>query len=54
MVKEISCQRAGIDCEFLIRADDTPELVDFVQEHCTEQHGEDVSEADLREQLVEV
>lgn len=54
MVKEISCRRGGIDCEFLIRSEDTPELLGFVREHCSEQHGVDVSEADLRDQLVEV
>lgn len=54
MVNERSCKRADIDCEFLIRSEDTAELLAFVQEHCTEQHGVDVSEADLREQLVDV
>ena len=54
MVKEISCQRAGIDCAFLIRSDDIAALVDVAQNHCSEQHGVDVSEADLRERSVEV
>lgn len=53
MAKEISCKQAGIDYAFLIRSDDTPELVDFVQEHCNEQHGVNVSKADLRKRLVE-
>jgi predicted small metal-binding protein len=54
MAKEISCRQAGIDCEFLIRSEDTPELLGFVQEHCSEQHDVDASENDLREQMVEV
>lgn len=54
MAKEISCQRAGIDCEFLIRSADVSEMLGFVRAHCSDQHGVDVSEGDLREQMVDV
>ena len=54
MVKEISCRRASIDCEFLIRSEHTPELLGFVQEHASEQHGAHVPKDDLRDQLTDV
>lgn len=54
MVNELSCKRAGIDCEFLIRSEDTSELLGIVQDHCTDHHGVDASVDDLREQIVDV
>jgi predicted small metal-binding protein len=54
MVKEIRCRGAGIDCEFLIRSEQIEEMLGFVQEHASEQHDYDVSEDDLRDELIDI
>ena len=54
MVKEISCRGAGIDCEFLIRSEQTEEMLGFVKEHANTQHDLGVSEDDLRGEIIDV
>lgn len=49
MVTEVNCKNAGYDdCEFLIRSENTDELIQFVRSHAEETHGQAVSESDVR------
>lgn len=44
MVKEVSCIHAGFeDCEFLIRSEAEPELIQIVQQHAENTHNISVS-----------
>lgn len=55
MAKEVNCKQAGYDdCEFLIRSENTDELIGFVRTHAEETHGHEVSESDVRGLLQDV
>lgn len=44
MVKEVSCIHAGFeDCEFLVRSENRPELIEIVREHADRTHDVSVS-----------
>lgn len=50
MVKQVDCT----ECEFLIRNEDTDQLIDFVQKHAQESHDMSPSEADVEGWMTEV
>lgn len=47
MAYEIVCADAGYDCDFMIRSEDEEEIVQFVQEHARNVHGDELSESDV-------
>ena len=38
-MKEIRCRDAGVDCDFVARAENFDELMKKVKEHAQKQHG---------------
>ena len=49
MVKEVSCIHAGFeDCEFLVRSENEPELIEFVRRHAARTHDVSVSPEHVR------
>lgn len=48
MAKEIVCQEAGYDCDFMIRSENEEELIEFVQEHARSTHDTEMSADDIR------
>lgn len=51
MAYQMSCQDAGIDCEFMIRSEDRDELVTFVQQHAQDVHDTEMSSSEVRNLL---
>lgn len=49
MAKQVSCADAGMDCEFMIRSEDEPELIGMVQQHVQQVHDTDIAESDIRD-----
>jgi len=49
MAYEIVCADAGYDCDFMIRSEDEDEIVEFVQEHARNVHGDELEAADIQE-----
>jgi|AntRauMinimDraft_3_1070383.scaffolds.fasta_scaffold00281_5 predicted small metal-binding protein len=55
MVKEVSCIHAGFeDCEFLVRSENEPELIEFVQQHAEKTHDVSVSQDHVKKIMREV
>mgnify|MGYP002761132073 CR=1 FL=1 len=51
MAYQMSCQDAGIDCDFMIRSEDRDELVSFVQQHAKDVHDSDMSKSEIQNLL---
>ncbi|MFB6171416.1 MAG: DUF1059 domain-containing protein [Haloarculaceae archaeon] len=49
MAKQLSCQDAGIDCEFMIRSEDESELIEMVQQHARDVHDMEMSQSDVQD-----
>ena len=50
MVKQVDCT----ECEFLIRNEDSDQLIEFVQKHAQESHDMAPSRADVEGWMTEV
>lgn len=53
MAYQMSCQDAGIDCDFMIRSEDRDELVSMVQQHAKDTHNQDMSKSDVQDLMSE-
>ncbi len=48
MVQEFSCKEAGVkECPFMVRDENTDELVNIVQRHASKFHNEALDKADV-------
>ena len=54
MAKQVSCAEAGMDCEFMIRSENEPELIDFVQQHARDVHDTEMSRSDIENLMTTV
>ncbi len=48
MTKYVSCQEAGMDCDFSVQSSDENEIVDMVRKHAKGKHHMDMSAKDVR------
>lgn len=51
---KLDCETAAADCRFIIQSENEAETIELAKNHMREVHGQDFTDAELREEHLQV